>query len=112
MSFEVDPAVLRQADERIGAAIADAEATLAQFEAAVAAFGEPWGADDLGSLIGEIYLAAYAMAMNCYNSNLDTMDGYATRLAVAADRYEESDIQSADRVHRAGAGSESPDIPA
>ncbi|HCT78041.1 MAG TPA: hypothetical protein DGT23_15895 [Micromonosporaceae bacterium] len=97
MTFEVDPAGLRDADERVGMAIVDADTMLGQFETEIEAFGEPWGHDDLGGLIGEVYQAAYAMAMNCFNSNLDTMDAYATRLGVAADSYEQTDQASAEQ---------------
>jgi hypothetical protein len=98
MNIEVDPVSLREADARVGGAIVDADSVLGQFEAEIGSFGEPWGSDDLGSLIGEIYSAAYAMAMNCFNSNLDTMDAYATRLGVAADAYVVTDEESAEQT--------------
>jgi hypothetical protein len=99
-TIDVDPESLRRADLAVTNAVADADSMLGAFEAELAGFGEPWGADDLGSLIGEVYTGAYAMAMNCYNSNLDTMDGYATRLTTAATQLELTDEQAAQQVRQ------------
>lgn len=100
MSLEVDPQSLRDADRQVADAVIEADNMLGRLESELASFGQPWGADDIGSLIGEIYTAAYAMAMNSFNSNLDTMDGYATRLSTAAESLERADQDSAERTRR------------
>ena len=45
-----------------------------------------------------IIAAALAMVMNCLASNLDTMDGYAERLGIAADNYDEADHAASQRM--------------
>ncbi len=94
MNLEIDILGLRESDYRIGAAIVDLDSTLDRFETEMAAHGEPWGGDELGVLIGDMYIAALAMAINCFNSNLDTMDAYTARLTAAADWYENAEASS------------------
>jgi hypothetical protein len=71
-------------------AIADMEG----FDAELASMGQPWGSDDLGMMIGEVYQAAYAMMMNCLRSNLGTIDGYTERLVHTADSYDAVDTSA------------------
>lgn len=86
--FEVDPESLRATDERIGSVFEAALSDFQRMETELGASDAPWGGDDLGMLIGEIYQGAYAMAMNCLYSNLDTMGAYSVRLATVAEAYD------------------------
>jgi hypothetical protein len=85
-------------------AVESADSTLQAFLAQIQSHGEPWGNDDLGGAIGMIYQAALAMVMNCLTSNLDTMDGYAERLGVAADSYDDADNAASQRMTAVQAG--------
>jgi hypothetical protein len=109
--FELDPGSLRRGDQDLQAVIQQTAGDLDRFDAELASHGEPWGRDDLGSMIGEVYRGAYAMAMNCLNSNLDTMDGYAERLSINADAYEGTDEQVASRLDAIRQAGGSVDIP-
>jgi hypothetical protein len=102
MTLEVDPDQVRSAADGIGAAIVATDTMLGQFETDLASRGEPWGADDLGSLIGSVYQGALAMAMNCFDSNLDTMDAYASHLTAAADAIDATNQASADSFDAIG----------
>ncbi|GAB7040382.1 MULTISPECIES: WXG100 family type VII secretion target [Catenuloplanes] len=100
--FEVDPESLRATDDRIGAVFQAALADFGRLEAETAAEDAPWGGDDLGMLIGEVYQGAYAMAFNCLYSNLDTMGDYSYQLAVVADAYDAVEEQIAQQLGQIG----------
>lgn len=95
---EVSSTGLRQSSSQMTGAIESADTTLQGFQAQLESHGEPWGHDDLGGAIGAIYQAALAMVMNCLTSNLDTMDGYAERLGIAADNYDDADNAASQRM--------------
>src|SRR5688572_30055757 len=97
-SVEVDAESLRRVAQALTGVAEDADGTLQRFLAQAQALGEPWGNDDLGSAIGAVYQAALAMVMNCFSSNLDTVDGYGDRLGIAADNYQETDTEAARRL--------------
>ncbi|GAB7045944.1 hypothetical protein [Catenuloplanes indicus] len=100
--FEVDPESLRRADDRIGSVFSAALSDFERMETELAGADAPWGGDDLGSIIGEIYTGAYAMAMNCLFSNLDTMGAYSDRLAVAADAYDAAEEEISQQFGQIG----------
>jgi hypothetical protein len=95
---EVSSNGLRRSSDQMTGAVESADASLQGFQAQLESHGEPWGHDDLGGAIGAIYSAALAMVMNCLGSNLDTMDGYAERLGIAADNYDEADNAASQRM--------------
>jgi hypothetical protein len=61
------------------------------FQNLIDSIGDCWGDDDLGSIIGMIYQGAMALVINCFMSNLDTLDQYCERLGIAANNYDEAD---------------------
>jgi hypothetical protein len=85
MSIDYSFDSLRHADSGIGRVVSGIDTSLSRFQERLASFGSPWGNDMLGSVIGEIYQGALAMAINCYHSNLDAMDDYAGLLSEVAD---------------------------
>jgi hypothetical protein len=101
---EVSSTSLRQSSSQMNGAVESADATLQGFMGQLESHGEPWGNDDLGSAIGMIYQAALAMVMNCLTSNLDTVDGYAERLGIAADNYDDADNAASQRMTAIQAG--------
>jgi hypothetical protein len=88
MSIDYSFDGLREADRGVGRVVSGIDTSLATFEERLASLGSPWGSDMLGSVIGEIYQGALAMAINCYHSNLDAMDDYAGLLSEVADTME------------------------
>ncbi|MFI5843474.1 hypothetical protein ACIA8K_27580 [Catenuloplanes sp. NPDC051500] len=100
--FEVNPESMRATDDRIGSVFQAALADFERLDAETAAEDAPWGGDDLGKLIGEVYQGAYAMAFNCLYSNLDTMGDYSYQLAVAADAYDAVEEEIAQQMGRIG----------
>jgi hypothetical protein len=98
---DVDSESLRHGKINIGQSAQDTDAALAAFIAELESHGEPWGNDDLGSMIGLSYQGIFAAAMECFNSNLDVIDDYAASLGDAADEYDRTDQQSADQTQKA-----------
>lgn len=91
---EVETLILRRAEQELVEMVERTVTQLEGFQNELESFGEAWGNDDLGMLIGEVYKAALSLAMNCLFSNLDTVFGYADRLAVTADDYDATDQHS------------------
>jgi uncharacterized protein YukE len=98
---DVDPESLRHGKINIGQSAQDTDAALSRFVAELDSHGEPWGNDDLGSLIGLSYQGIFDAAMECFNTNLDVIDDYAQSLGDAADEYDRTDQQSADLTRQA-----------
>ncbi|MEV6350218.1 hypothetical protein [Actinoplanes sp. NPDC051851] len=67
--------------ERFGAA-------LATFQAEIASFGQPWGADDIGSLIGAAHDEVSAAAYECYQGVIDEMAAAGADLSGMAATYQ------------------------
>jgi len=101
---EVSSTGLRQSSSQMTGAVESADTTLQGFQSQLESFGEPWGNDDLGGAIGAIYKAALAMVINCLKSNLDTVDGYAERLGLVADNYDDADNAASQRMTAIQAG--------
>lgn len=95
---EVETLILRRAEQELAEMAERTITQLEQFQSELESFGEAWGNDDLGMLIGEVYKAALSMALNCLFSNLDTVFGYADRLSVTADEYDTTDQQAAQGI--------------
>jgi len=102
--IEVISANLRQASSQLTGVAEDTDATLQSFQGQIEALGECWGNDDLGMAIGTIYQGALALVMNCLTSNLDTVDGYSERLGLAADNYDDADLEAVSRMTRIQSG--------
>jgi hypothetical protein len=92
---EVTTESLRRAARELTGVAESTDATLQSFHSRIEALGQPWGDDDLGMAIGTVYQGALAMVMNCFVSNLDTVDGYSQRLGIAAEDYDATDLQAA-----------------
>ncbi|MFI0483255.1 hypothetical protein [Actinomadura sp. 9N215] len=99
--YEVDPEGIRRSGIGIGSSAQKLKADWEAFRSELAAFGEPWGTDDIGSLIGEMYRAVYEVAAECYNDNVETMteDSDAVQ-AVAANHFraEQHNVTEVNRV--------------
>ncbi|TMQ94238.1 hypothetical protein ETD83_24105 [Actinomadura soli] len=99
--YEVDPEGIRRSGLGIGSSAQRLKADWEAFQAELAGFGEPWGTDDIGSLIGGCYQAIYEAAADCYNDNIEAMteDGDTVQ-SVAANHLaaEKSNVTEINRV--------------
>lgn len=86
--FEVEPALLRSGGDQV---IGVAERFLAEvegFEARMQGYGEPWGGDDIGSLIGTAYTAVSAWVLDCIGTAVEEVGAAGSDLTLMADGYE------------------------
>jgi hypothetical protein len=90
-SFRVDPQSIRTSGQDISTAADQLSQQVAAFQAGIAGFGEPWGTDDLGSLIGMTYQAIAEMAMECFQDNITDLAAYGEDVGTMADTYESAD---------------------
>jgi glycogen debranching enzyme len=100
---DVNTESFRQAKVLIGNSTQETDAALSAFIAELEGFGEPWGNDDLGALIGLSYQGIFEVAMDCFASNLDVIDSYAERLGAAADEIDRTDSDRAQVLNQAQA---------
>ncbi|MDR7278988.1 WXG100 family type VII secretion target [Catenuloplanes atrovinosus] len=86
-TFHVDPDGMRSSGEGIQRSVGEIDDALTAFENELAGYGEPWGADDLGSMIGLVYTAIRDIAFECLDANLEDMHLYGGNVTVMADNF-------------------------
>ncbi|GAA1847060.1 WXG100 family type VII secretion target [Asanoa iriomotensis] len=96
--FQVEPGSLRTSAEGLDDVVDRFAETLERFEQTITAFGQPWGSDDLGSIIGELYLGIHDLAMSCFESNGELLGEFAHGLHTMADSFEAAETEIADRM--------------
>lgn len=93
--FHVDPAsLLGSGDAVIEVArrlLGETEST----EANMRAYGEPWGGDDIGSLIGIAYTEVAAYLFDCLGIAAEEVGSAGSDLTLMAESYEASDEEGA-----------------
>jgi hypothetical protein len=99
VSLELGFDDLRDTQNRVSDAATHIADSLTAFHDKLAAYGAPWGNDELGSVIGEIYQGALAMTLDCYQSNLDAMNDYADLLDEVADGMQDGSSAAAARLN-------------
>jgi hypothetical protein len=87
--FTVDPESLRGSAGSLDQVVDRLADALAEFEGTVQALGEPWGADDIGTLIGELYHGIHDLAMGCFEGNGEVLGQFAEGLHTMADTFDE-----------------------
>ncbi|GAA2423146.1 hypothetical protein GCM10010191_38840 [Actinomadura vinacea] len=91
---------LRRAATMLGQAIDRMDADLSALEGELGGFGQPWGGDEIGMLIGACYEGALDMAMECFGTNMDELDGFVEDLEKMADNYRGAEDLSEIEVNR------------
>ncbi|GAA2691951.1 hypothetical protein [Actinoplanes palleronii] len=89
--FAVDPAALRAGGDGV---ITVAQGFIGQvetFEAQMQGYGEPWGGDDIGSLIGIAYTAVSAWVLDCIAVAAEEIGSAGSDLTLMADNYESAE---------------------
>jgi hypothetical protein len=100
MDVEVSPERIRKAGSGIRTSAQQLKADWEAFQAELSSFGEPWGNDDLGSLIGGCYQAIVEVAEECYSENLAEIDGHAEGVQTMAAAHYAAEDNSAIEVNR------------
>ncbi|WP_262287454.1 hypothetical protein [Micromonospora sp. MA102] len=89
MAIEVDPDGLDGSGRALGDVATRFSEALTAFQAELAAFGRPWGSDDIGSLIGAAHDEVSAFAFECFDTALQEIAAAGTDLTGMAARYAE-----------------------
>ncbi len=84
----IDSAALRYSGGGVQTTAEEMSQRLTAFQSELAAFGQPWGNDDLGSLIGMAYETVLDVAMDCIAGNLDGLAEDGAGLVGMADSYD------------------------
>jgi hypothetical protein len=89
--MRVDHADIHRMGGRIGSMTEGLAGKVQAFQGELAGFGEPWGGDDIGALIGGCYNAVYELFMECVNDNLEGLGEQGEGVKAMAATYRESE---------------------
>ena len=89
--IEIDPESIIGAGDDIVASAQRLRAALSAFDAELAAFGTPWGNDDLGSLIGMVNETIRDLALESYDANLVEIEDIGKLSRVMGLNYQETE---------------------
>ncbi|MET7946864.1 hypothetical protein [Micromonospora sp. NPDC005324] len=96
--FEVDPALLRSGGDAVIDVAQGFIGELESFESQMQGFGEPWGADDIGSLIGVAYTMVAAWVLDCIGEAAEEIGSAGSDLTLMADNYEAAEQDAAGMI--------------
>jgi hypothetical protein len=68
---DIDPDGIMRAGDGITTAAQVINREITQFQSELAGYGEPWGNDDIGSLIGMVYGVISDLAFETYSGNTE-----------------------------------------
>ena len=89
--FRIDPERLSASGSALQSVASRLSAELASFRSELAAFGAPWGSDDIGSLIGAAHDEVSSWAFECYQDALDEIAAAGADVVDISARYAEVD---------------------
>jgi hypothetical protein len=102
--IDIDPESLATAGSGL-ARIAERMAESAeQLENAVTGSGNPWGADETGTLFSGVYTVVLTQAMDALGSYVEQVGYAAMSLTLQARELVETDTSAAGKVNDAGSG--------
>ncbi|GAB2843450.1 WXG100 family type VII secretion target [Lentzea nigeriaca] len=94
--FSVHPEEVGGAAKSLQGAGQSLAGAVAQFQSQVAALGDAFGDDDLGSVLGMIYQVASEAAFESFQDNADGLQEIGHTLQEMADHYAETESASMD----------------
>ncbi|MEU9740362.1 hypothetical protein AB0E12_14380 [Micromonospora chersina] len=98
--IEINPEAIIDAGDNILASAQRIRSAVSAFNAELAAFGTPWGGDDLGSLIGMVYETIRDLAMETYDANLVEIEDIGKLSRVMGVNYQETERAIAEHLGR------------
>jgi hypothetical protein len=90
---QIVPDTLRQAGNGLSQVCSELEGELNKLESELSAMGEPWGNDDIGSLVGAAYQEVVAWAFDCLRDVLNELCESGTDLINEATQWEQQEQQ-------------------
>lgn len=98
-NLDVRPDLIRRSGGGIRTAAQQLRSELTAFQGRLAGFGQPWGNDDVGALIGGCYLAIHDVAMECYEENIAGLETEADGVNTMAGNYYQAEATTAVEVN-------------
>ncbi|GIF78442.1 hypothetical protein [Asanoa siamensis] len=89
--LDVNSGGIRRSGSGVGSSAEEMARRFTAFQTELATHGQPWGNDDLGSLIGAAYETVREVAMDCIIDNLEGLAGDGSGLLEVADTYDAAD---------------------
>jgi len=96
--MDVDPERIRSAGSGIRSSAEQLKSEWTSFQGELASYGQPWGNDDLGSLIGMCYQAIVEVAQECYEENTGDIGDHAEGVHAMATNYQETEKETTGQV--------------
>ncbi|XVQ11667.1 WXG100 family type VII secretion target [Spirillospora sp. CA-255316] len=96
--YAIEPATIRSAAQELDGVQQRLNEQWSGLLSALRGMGQPWGADDIGVLIGDSYTAIEAKADECYRAMTEELAGFAQNLRVVADNHERAEEKSVGQV--------------
>lgn len=100
--YDISPDSLRRASKGVGDAADELDSALTSFAQALSSVGDPWGTDTLGTLIGGGYAATEELALQTYNSVVESLDGFSEGLEDMAMNYGDAEDRTTTEVDSTG----------
>jgi hypothetical protein len=91
---------IQRSGEGIDASAQQMKARLQTFMSELNGHGQPWGNDDLGSLIGMCYQAICEVAMESYDDNVTDLQGHGKGVTVMGANYASGEEKNEIEVNR------------
>jgi hypothetical protein len=98
--LNVDFEQIRRSGAGIGSSAQGAADRMGSFQSELAGYGEPWGNDMIGSLIGGCYQAISQAAFESFGENVKEMARHGQKAQAMAAGYQQSEDDSAVEVNR------------
>ncbi|WP_018657417.1 PE domain-containing protein [Actinomadura flavalba] len=100
--FEVSVEGVRSAGNEMRAVADRLAAAVRTFSAEVQGYGEPWGGDDVGMIVGAAHGAIFQAAMECFEAGAEEMGAAAQAVTEIAANYERMEETNTLYVNRIG----------
>ncbi len=98
--MEIDPDSIARAGSDMLSAADRIHREVSTFQSELASYGEPWGADDLGSLIGMVYGVIEEIAMESYTGNAAEIEDIANGTRIMGANYAATEETNTDQVNK------------
>ena len=99
-NLNVDAESIRRGGEGIRSTAHQVRAEWQALQAKLSGYGEPWGQDMIGMLIGGCYMAIYELTAECIEQNVTGLEDHAEGATVMASNYLQAEDASAIEVNR------------
>ena len=96
--FTVDTAQLSSAGGGLGEVAKKLRSHLSNFQQELNGFGQPWGNDNMGRTISQVYVPVSGFAMKWFEKNIADLEKNSTGLVKTAQTYDKADQESTTKL--------------